>query len=443
MRTDPPGEVVVALPSDAESAAQAETLIERTLAAWAERWPVPTVVRTSLDRLGELVESGAEARQVIAVVGGPDAARAARRIAGMAGRVFASAVVLHEPGEALPDHDQVLTERWDAEPSVVAGLMAGLRRQHRALRRLVGELRVAHTVIDSVQRQLAAWNEEMRRASRVQREFLPRAGAVLPGLDVGVVYRPAGTVSGDVYDVRAVDERTVSFFVADAVGHGMPAALQTLVLTRSLRRTEGITGPGGTARIIPPGEALARLNDELIELGCEQQRFATAVYGLLDVPTGRVTLAGAGHPAALVLGPGGVREIESTGPMLGVFAGAQFEQTQATVAPGEVVVVYSDGFELAFPDPARPGKPTRGYVERMRTAAAGWELAAGGLGGAASVLDAALDAHAGSLHQPDDVTAVLLGVVDRAGGAGTDDAGCAGEHVRERPGPGLARASAA
>ena len=107
-----------------------------------------------------------------------------------------------------------------------------------------------------------------------------------------------------------LDEHHVGFFLADAMGHGVPAALMTLYLTGSLPRKE-IVGSG--YRIVSPAEALTRLNNGLQECMAGPARFATAICGTVNVRTGMITMACAGHPPPLRIGPNGVRPVEVNG----------------------------------------------------------------------------------------------------------------------------------
>ena len=141
-------------------------------------------------------------------------------------------------------------------------------------------------------------DEELRLAARIQQDFLPK---ILP--QVGRVYfhtmfRPAGYVSGDLYDVMRLDERHVGFFICDAVGHGMPAALLTMFIKRALV-TKEILGNG--YRLLDPGETIARLNDALLEQHLSQATYATALYGVVDTENLRLRFAKGGHPCPAVL----------------------------------------------------------------------------------------------------------------------------------------------
>jgi serine phosphatase RsbU (regulator of sigma subunit) len=216
-----------------------------------------------------------------------------------------------------------------------------------------------------------------------------------------VVFRPAGYVSGDVFDVRRVGSRSVAFFVADAVGHGVPAALMTLLVARTLRSLD-------SSEALDPEAALTRLNCELCAQQTGRQRFVTAVYGVLDTQSGRLRISGAGHPPPILAGVRGVERIETDGPLLGVFDGAEFPAVELELGADDVLILFSDGFETAVPDPGAQGRrlklPTRRYVEHL----VGCRSDGSTLAEAAERLEQDLDSQAGSLHQPDDVTAVLL-----------------------------------
>src|SRR5690606_33668702 len=128
----------------------------------------------------------------------------------------------------------------------------------------------------------------------------------------------------------------------------VPAALLTMVISRSLRSALAAGEPG---RPLRAGEVLARINDDLVrgQRG-GPARFATAVYALVDTRTRRVSIAGGGHPFPLRLRRGHVEPIETDGPLLGVFVNETFNDVQFTLEPGETLLLYSDGFETAFPD---------------------------------------------------------------------------------------------
>ncbi|MCA9293564.1 MAG: serine/threonine-protein phosphatase, partial [Phycisphaerales bacterium] len=269
------------------------------------------------------------------------------------------------------------------------------------------ELRVARRFQGGLRGEIDKIHEELQLAASVQREFLPRKLPQADTVDIQLYYRPAGYVSGDIYDVQKLDDHHLGFFVADAVGHGVPAALMTMVLLRSLTTT--VPGPEGRT-ILPPGAVLENLNNEMILRHGDVPRFATAAYGIVDTRDRTVTIAGAGHPAPVVLGPDGTRAIETSGGLLGVFPEATFDEAEFVLQPDDMLIIYSDGFETAFPgdgaDDYARRVPSNRYMHFFRQTAETWR--ADNLRAAMDELAGKLNAQSGSLHQIDDLTALVL-----------------------------------
>jgi phosphoserine phosphatase RsbU/P len=191
-------------------------------------------------------------------------------------------------------------------------------------------------------------DEELRLAARLQQDFLPKTLPQIGPVHFHTLYRPAGYVSGDLYDVARLDEAHVGFYIADAVGHGMPAALLTMFIKHALVTKQIL--PGGY-RLLDPGEALSLLNTALVEQNLTHATFATALYGTINVNTLVCRFAGAGHPPPLILrGDGSILNIHGEGPLLGIFAGEKFGDSQVQLRQGDRMFVYTDGIEVAFSD---------------------------------------------------------------------------------------------
>ncbi|MBL7222185.1 MAG: PP2C family protein-serine/threonine phosphatase [Phycisphaerae bacterium] len=215
---------------------------------------------------------------------------------------------------------------WALQPAI-----ADLHRDIFNLRSVNGIARGAGETLD----------EEMRLASRLQRDFLPRRLPEVGDARFSVLYRPISFVSGDIYDVTRLDETHVGFYIADAVGHGLPAALLTMFIKKALQ-TKRIVG--NTYEIIPPDVSLAELNDDICAQDLSSCNFCTAIYGVLDVSTLTLTYARAGHPApVLVRRDGAFEPLEADGCLLGVFDDAEFESREVSLDPGDRIVLYTDG----------------------------------------------------------------------------------------------------
>jgi sigma-B regulation protein RsbU (phosphoserine phosphatase) len=242
-------------------------------------------------------------------------------------------------------------------------------------------------------------DEELRLAARIQQDFLPKTLPQVGDVHFHTLFRPAGYVSGDLYDVIRLDERHIAFYLADAVGHGMPAALLTMFLKHSLVTKE--IGPGGY-RLLPPSETMRRLNESFLSQELTHASFATALCGVIDVKTNRVTLARAGHPQPLVLRRNGsLDSIDCDGGLLGVFPDEVFSEATTTLEPGDRLILFTDGVEMGFG--SNPAGPTD---EQFRDELISNQQLTGD--DLLAQLSRRLDESVGSLDPKDDLTVIVV-----------------------------------
>ncbi|MFT3686453.1 MAG: PP2C family protein-serine/threonine phosphatase [Phycisphaerales bacterium] len=235
-----------------------------------------------------------------------------------------------------------LQGRGDA---ALAALAAGLSSRQAAVREMEIELRSRRASQKQVHSWVSKVDNELLLAAKLQRELMRADDFNVPGIACSVVYRPAWYVSGDVYRMVRLDEQHAGFLVADAMGHGISAAMYGMIIANGLTMKEvGSAAGGGGYKLLEPAAALHKINGLLLNEDSDQTRFASAVCGRLNVRTGALGLASAGHPTAIVFGKGKPRHLESTGPVLGVFGDSAFEQHTDTVQPGETLIMYTDGF---------------------------------------------------------------------------------------------------
>lgn len=321
------------------------------------------------------------------------------------------------PGLFLVDTRQAADElRGDgilALPSAtpaetLAAAVSGLMVRQDTVNSLRRELRIAQSSQGGVQLEIERMHDELNLAAQIQRESLPRSMPSMPGLDFGVIFMPAGYVSGDIYDIHAADEHRASFFLADAVGHGVPAALLTMIISRALSITRT---SGEENAMVEPAHAITKLNDELVRAQRGRVRFATAICGVVDMRQQEVTLTCAGHPPPLLFGSRGVETVDVEGPLLGVFPGERYRQTTIPLEPGHTLLLYSDGFETAFPDAETPNAELKRANRRYLKQLASLRWPRPGERTLAATLESLTESllrNTGSLHQPDDVTALAI-----------------------------------
>jgi len=259
--------------------------------------------------------------------------------------------MLSEPAEAARNAlsrrpGQCLCVPEDASSAELSARLGAAEVLQPAVASLQVELAAAKRAAAGAGRALEDMTEEMRLAARLQRDFLPRRLPEVGPVRFGVLFRPLSWVSGDLYDVVRLDETHMGFYVADVVGHGMPAALLTMFIKKALQ-TKRITGH--TYQIIPPHVSLAELNSDICEQNLSSCQFCTAVYCVLDLSTGMLTFARAGHPEPILIHADRTAEkLLSPGCLLGVFPEERYESRQAQLAPGDRLLIYTDGAETAL-----------------------------------------------------------------------------------------------
>ena len=185
--------------------------------------------------------------------------------------------------------------------------------------------------------------EQLRLAGLVQQDFLP---AKLPNTDEtqwATTFLPAEWVSGDIYDVARIDEQHIGFYVADVVGHGMPAALLTIFLKQALVMRETVAN---NYRVFSPAEVVKNLNLRMTAQKLSGYQFATCCYCLLNIKTLQLTYARAGHPHPVIIRLGEPpKQLEVRGSLLGIFEQADYVQETVQLQPGDKLLLYSDGAE--------------------------------------------------------------------------------------------------
>ncbi len=215
-----------------------------------------------------------------------------------------------------------------------------IRSPMRRLREQLDQLRRRDEQLIAAARER---DEQLRLASQIQMDLLPEPLVDADPLSVSTLFLPADHVSGDIYDVARLDEDRFGFSIADATGHGLPAALLTILIKQSFRGKE-ITD--GSYRIIEPDELLSRLNAELLHRTLSQCQFITALHAILDRTSRQVRWARGGSPYPVLLRPGELpRQLRSAGGLIGALPQQTFEVAGIELEPGDTLLLYTDGLE--------------------------------------------------------------------------------------------------
>jgi serine phosphatase RsbU (regulator of sigma subunit) len=221
----------------------------------------------------------------------------------------------------------IFRELLSRSPNVALGVM-----QH-----ISGGLRAAVEHIVEQVRETERRRQELEVAARIQRSLLPRQAPAIAGLRLAARLEQAQRVGGDCYDYFGDAGGRLNFFIADAAGHGVGSALMAAT-TRSILRQEGRRG-GTTA------DVLRLTNAAIYDDACNAGVHLTAFFARYDPGSRSLTYTNAGHNLPILWQAAADQSLtlDTAGLPLGILDDCAYEQAEIRLAPGDVLVFYTDG----------------------------------------------------------------------------------------------------
>ncbi|MFI3158489.1 MAG: SpoIIE family protein phosphatase [Methylococcaceae bacterium] len=205
----------------------------------------------------------------------------------------------------------------------------------------ISNRKAAEQQIRQAQIKLAIAQSEIKIAQRIQASLSPSAPIKSKHFEVTGYCLPADQVGGDYFDYFYRNQDHLDMIIADVSGHSIGPAL-FMVETRSAIRTQA----SGSAT---PAETLKVLNNFLFEDLDRSDYFITLFYLQYNITNHQLSFANAGHPPPLLLSPFQTecRQLDADGLILGVNKKVIFEQKTTTLAPGDLILLYTDGLTEA------------------------------------------------------------------------------------------------
>jgi serine phosphatase RsbU (regulator of sigma subunit) len=256
---------------------------------------------------------------------------------------------------------------------------------------------------------------ELAIARQIQLSLLPKETPQVEGLDFAARYIPCEQVGGDYYDFLRLDEGHLAVVLADVEGHGIGAAMLMSSVSTALR-TE-----------IRHGFSLNKIMFDLNNFICAELSELTSmplIYAVINLPIRTLSYVNAGHEFPLHYhgASGTVTELESTGMVLGIAAGMEYNEVHLVLAPGDRVVFFTDG----LPDQTSPQDEFFGK-ERVKAL-----LQAHPHEGArefSALLEQAVSNHRATAEQNDDIAFVILTVTEPPTGGSSPPTVAPGERA--------------
>jgi sigma-B regulation protein RsbU (phosphoserine phosphatase) len=274
----------------------------------------------------------------------------------------------------------------------VGRLTESFERMRKDLRRYIEELTTTTAAKEKIASELAI-------AHQIQLGIVPKLFPPFPNrrdLDLFAVLEPARDVGGDLYDFALLDDDHLYVAIGDVSGKGVPASLLMAVGKTLLKSTvQGVRDPA---------RALTLVNTELAEDN-DSCMFITAFCGIINLRTGDLTFASAGHnPPLIVRGDKPVEILRRRpGPALAALQGSRYQNEAVRLAADDMLLLYTDGVTEAM-NPANELFGEERLVELMRAAP---------LAGTRPCIESivrAVHAHAAGAEQSDDITLLAVRV---------------------------------
>jgi sigma-B regulation protein RsbU (phosphoserine phosphatase) len=219
----------------------------------------------------------------------------------------------------------------------IGDLTTSFENMRSALKEYIVDLKETTAIKERIE-------SELKIAHTIQMSFLPKHFPPFPEkqeFDIYAALIPAKEVGGDLYDFFLLDDRHLFFSIGDVSGKGVPAAL-FMAVSKTLMK-------GIASEHITPSDVLERTNRELC-VDNDTMMFCTVFCGILNLSTGELTYANAGHNPPLIISTGEKPEWLNVTPqvMLGVLDDAGYKTQIATLKPGDRLILYTDGVTEAM-----------------------------------------------------------------------------------------------
>jgi sigma-B regulation protein RsbU (phosphoserine phosphatase) len=237
--------------------------------------------------------------------------------------------------------DDCITKPYE-KVELLARILAGTR-----ILSLEKELRKKNKALSRANKVM---QNDLLAASRLQKSFLPKKAPQVQGLEFAWFFRPCEMIAGDTFHCFRLDDEHVALYLLDVSGHGVQAAMLSVMLSRTLTpfpsRGGILIGDGpssGKIQVRSPLE-IARILNKRYPMDADVGQYFTLLYLLINLPTLTLRLVSAGHPHLLYMKNNGETHfIEMDGFPIGMFEDIDYEERRLSLSPGDCLFLYSDG----------------------------------------------------------------------------------------------------
>lgn len=219
------------------------------------------------------------------------------------------------------------------------------------------KLRCAYSVI----------KRDLEAGARIQSTLIPQAATKISGVQFDSIFLPSSYVAGDIYNYFQLDEDHLGFYVLDVAGHGIPAAMLSVTLSKALSPAHNkdsllkqfLPSPEPPYyRLINPAMVVETLNKRF-QADPDTMQYFTMIYGMMDTRDGQTVLTLAGHPPPIFVRKGTAVSVGTGGYPVGMLSEADYEEERVRFRKGDRLILYSDGMTECTNDKGEQFSPQR------------------------------------------------------------------------------------
>jgi len=172
----------------------------------------------------------------------------------------------------------------------------------------------------------------------------------IKGVTFDWMFLPSYFLAGDIFNIFYLDETNIGFYILDVSGHGVPASMLSVTLSKMLLSINNnylkiFTNEKPHYKILEPSKVMKTLNKEFqVDLELDSMQYFTMIYGTIDMITGKIVITQAGHPSPLYIKKdGSISLIGKGGVPIGLLENSEYKEDEFYLSSGDKIILYSDG----------------------------------------------------------------------------------------------------
>lgn len=205
------------------------------------------------------------------------------------------------------------------------------RDLEKKIKQRTDELSTAYESLNKAYSQIQA---DLTMAKRIQKRIMPDDFESMDGVDLSIDYYPMADIGGDIYDIFLIRPGYIRIFLADAIGHGIQAALITMIIKSEYEKVKTIE---------ETQELLQWLNRSFFDLYITLNAFFSCIIIDIDTDKMKMRYSSAGHPDQIHITDGPIDVLKHTGKLVGIKREADYEYFEKDIKRGDKIILYTDG----------------------------------------------------------------------------------------------------